>query len=132
MYNIKKGSNIKLSDNFNSNEFDCNCNRESCVITKISRELIKDLQLIRDIYGKTVSVSSGYRCDDHNKAIGGVKGSQHTQGKAADLTVKEDKFRATVEMDILREIIVFFLTSSSIGTYTTFTHYDIRNDFRRW
>jgi uncharacterized protein YcbK (DUF882 family) len=35
-----------------------------------------------------MSVSSGYRCLKHNKAVGGAPGSIHLTGLAADITVK--------------------------------------------
>lgn len=42
------------------------------------------LQPARDRWGK-LRISSGYRSDDVNKAVGGVNGSFHTFGKAADI-----------------------------------------------
>ena len=44
------------------------------------------LQPLRDMYGRPIVVNSGYRCPQLNKAIGGAKTSQHTLGKAADIT----------------------------------------------
>ena len=43
------------------------------------------LQPLRDLYGKPIKVSSGYRCKALNKAVGGVTTSQHLKGEAADL-----------------------------------------------
>ena len=39
----------------------------------------------REIYGRPITVSSGYRCPELNKAVGGVSTSQHVTGHAADL-----------------------------------------------
>lgn len=36
-------------------------------------------------YGKPIIVTSGYRCEELNKKVGGVKNSQHQFGLAADL-----------------------------------------------
>jgi hypothetical protein len=44
------------------------------------------LQPLRNIYGKSIKVNSGFRSDDVNKAIGGVATSQHCKGQAADIT----------------------------------------------
>lgn len=44
------------------------------------------LDPLREAYGKPVNVSSGYRCPRLNKAVGGVRNSQHLTGHAADLT----------------------------------------------
>ena len=40
---------------------------------------------IREQYGLPLYISSGYRCDELNKKVGGVKTSQHTKGQAADI-----------------------------------------------
>lgn len=44
------------------------------------------LDPLREAYGKPINVSSGYRCQRLNKAVGGVRNSQHLTGHAADIT----------------------------------------------
>lgn len=39
----------------------------------------------RRVFGGPVSVNSGYRCPKHNAEVGGVGGSQHLKGEAADI-----------------------------------------------
>ena len=39
----------------------------------------------REQYGRPVYVNSGYRCEKHNQEVGGVRGSQHLKGEAADV-----------------------------------------------
>lgn len=75
--------NKQLSKNFNEREFAC----RHCGAVHIEPELIKRLQALRDVLGKPITVTSGYRCPAHNKAIGGAKQSRHMQGQAADLVV---------------------------------------------
>ena len=48
------------------------------------------LQPIRDKYGKPLIVSSGFRCEKLNKAVGGAKTSQHCKGEAADIRTVSD------------------------------------------
>ena len=48
-------------------------------------ELSELLEKIRNIYNKPIVVTSGYRCEKLNKAVGGVKTSQHMKGEAADI-----------------------------------------------
>lgn len=43
------------------------------------------LDPIRDLVGRAVCVSSGYRCANLNAAIGGEPTSQHLKGEAADI-----------------------------------------------
>ena len=45
------------------------------------------LQPIRDKYGKSIYVNSGYRNPFVNRVVGGSTSSQHTKGEAADITV---------------------------------------------
>ena len=52
------------------------------------RELvIRLLQPLRIAYGKPIYISSGYRCPELNKLVGGVPSSQHVKGEAADCVV---------------------------------------------
>ncbi len=46
------------------------------------------LEPARKEYGKPIKVSSGYRCARLNALVGGVKGSRHLTGRAADLRVE--------------------------------------------
>lgn len=43
------------------------------------------LDPLRERYGKPITVSSGYRCAELNRAVGGVATSQHLKGEAADI-----------------------------------------------
>ena len=42
------------------------------------------LQPLRDKFGP-IRITSGYRCPELNRAVGGVKNSQHMRGEAADI-----------------------------------------------
>lgn len=46
------------------------------------------LQPVRDLIKKPMIISSGYRCQQVNKLVGGKATSQHTKGMAVDFTVK--------------------------------------------
>lgn len=59
------------------------------------------LQDIRDVVGKPVTVSSGVRCPELNKAVGGSKDSRHQKGLAADIQVSGIKAQAV--FDIIRK-----------------------------
>ena len=71
------------TNNFNVNEFSCKC---GCGFNCIDQRVINMAQTIRDALGVPVRVNSGCRCDKHNAKVGGVKGSKHTKGLAADLS----------------------------------------------
>ena len=48
------------------------------------------LDPLREAYGQPIIVSSGYRCPELNKAVGGAKTSQHTLGQAVDIHTKSN------------------------------------------
>ena len=48
--------------------------RERLAIVNLCTKL---LQTLRDAYGKPMTINSGYRCPELNKAVGGVPNSQH-------------------------------------------------------
>ena len=81
-----KGKPTSLSTNFKSTEFDCH-GSGCCTQTKVDDKLVQYLQQIRNHFGKPVNVSSGYRCETHNKNIGGATGSRHSKGQAADIYI---------------------------------------------
>lgn len=59
-------------------------------------ELVENiLDPLRAAYGMPIRVSSGYRCEKLNKAVGGAATSVHMHGYAADLQVSGsfNKFR---------------------------------------
>ena len=48
------------------------------------------LDPLREAYGKPIIVTSGYRCEKLNKAVGGAANSQHVKGEAADIRCVSD------------------------------------------
>ena len=48
------------------------------------------LDPLRELYGKPIVVTSGYRCPKLNRAVGGAARSQHTTGNAADIRCVSD------------------------------------------
>ena len=45
------------------------------------------LQPVREHFGKSVTVNSGYRSSESNAAVGGSKTSDHCKGQAADIEI---------------------------------------------
>lgn len=46
----------------------------------------KVLDPLREAWGKPITVTSGYRCSELNRLVGGVATSTHMQGMAADIS----------------------------------------------
>jgi hypothetical protein len=47
----------------------------------------KVLQPVREHFGKSVTINSGYRSPESNAAVGGSKTSDHCKGQAADIEI---------------------------------------------
>ena len=58
----------------------------------------KILDPLREKFGKPIIVTSGYRCKELNKAVGGAAKSQHMSGEAVDIRTVEDSKRANKEL----------------------------------
>ena len=126
---------MKLTKNFNREEFDCKCGCEmpSSVFYEVEL-LAEELQVIRDHFKAPIQINSAYRCPSHNRSIGGVKNSQHILGKASDIVVKgftSDEVANELEV-MLQDDCLFPFHLGGIGKYNTFTHVDTRPDKARW
>ena len=126
---------MKITNNFNLEEFDSKCGREmpSQVVTNII-ELAKNLQVLRDEVQKSIQITSGYRSPEHNAKVKGAKLSQHITGMAADIKVAGMTPKQVAEV-IERLIAEKKMKEGGIGIYKTWLHYDIYFDGkkkRRW
>ena len=77
-YNLS-WNNIKY---FKKDEFTCKC---GCGLNNINLKLVQILDEIRERLGCPVIVTSGTRCQRHNREVGGVADSRHVRGKASDI-----------------------------------------------
>jgi uncharacterized protein YcbK (DUF882 family) len=123
---------MKITNNFNLEEFDSKCGREmpSQVVTNII-ELAKNLQVLRDEVKKSIQITSGYRSPEHNAKVKGAKLSQHITGMAADIKVAGMTPKQVAEV-IERLIAEKKMKEGGIGIYKTWLHYDHRNTKARW
>ena len=102
---------------FKMKEFECH---DGCEMPASARENIEALVEVvldpaRERLGKAIRVNSGYRCAKHNLKVGGVAGSQHMKGEAADV-VPGDSLERLVR--IIKEQGVF----DQMIVYPTFVH----------
>ena len=123
---------MRLTTNFWKSEFDSKdgASMPDDVLYNIQK-LANQLQVLRNHIGKAIKINSGYRSPSHNKAIGGVKNSQHVLGKASDIVVKGIK-PEQLALIIERLINEGEMLQGGIGIYNTFVHYDIRRTRARW
>lgn len=88
--------NIILSTNFTLSEFTNSYTAKLLkiqntpsleVVANLQQLCINVLQPLRNHVQCAVKISSGYRCTELNKAVGGVSNSQHKTGQAADIRI---------------------------------------------
>lgn len=119
-----KNKAVWVSKNFKSTEFDCNC-KKYCNTTNIDMQLVKYLQQIRDHFQKPVLINSAYRCEKHNKSVGGANKSKHLYGQAADIKINGVK---PLKIAQYAESIGI----KGIGLYDNFVHVDTRSNKFFW
>lgn len=120
----KKGSKTRVATNFSASEFGCKGDG-CCISAKIDTALVEHLQKIRTHFGVPVVINSAYRCEKHNKAVGGAANSYHTKGMAADIVVTGVK---PLEVARYAESIGIL----GIGLYDDFVHIDTRENKSFW
>ena len=81
-YNVKRNS---KNFDIKKDKLFCRCKGKYCCgfPAIINADLMKDLQSIRDKYGRT-TVTSMLRCKEWNKKVGGTSNSRHLKGEAVD------------------------------------------------
>lgn len=79
--NTNSWNNIRY---FKQSEFDC----PDCGLNNMNLTVVKIADKVREHFGSPAIVTSGTRCQKHNKEVGGVSNSRHLQGKAIDMYVK--------------------------------------------
>ncbi len=107
-----------LSPHFSEKEFACKCG-----IVNVSPPLLKKLELMRKRLGRAMSIRSGCRCPDHNKAEGGKSQSAHITTarrpcKAADVGV-----RGGIERFLVVEA-AYDAGFKRVGPHRSFVHVD--------
>lgn len=85
-------------------------------------KLLNMIDEAREIYGKPIHVTSGYRTEAHNRKVGGVDSSSHLKGLAIDVACvrSDDRFKM---LSALLEV-----GFNRIGVAGTFIHVDIDKD----
>ena len=77
---------------FTPAEFTCRC---GCGRVDMDQEFMDMLLTARKRADVALSISSGFRCPEHNKRIGSTS-INHTSGKAADISARTGHMRARI------------------------------------
>lgn len=97
---------------FELSEFACPC----CGRNEISPPFVGLLDQARELVGIPFRVSSGYRCQAHNRQVGGVRDSEHLRGLAADILATDSEARFLIVSAALQVGI------RRIGVHEHFVH----------
>ena len=99
---------------FTPSEFSCKC----CGEVELGDSFMQMLDLARSIAGVPFTITSGYRCKEHNEAEGGKPTSSHPLGLAADIKASGSRHRFTILSALLDAGF------SRIGIGSDFIHVD--------
>ena len=113
-----------LSKNFSKLEVQCPC---SCGSNNISPALIKKLQKVRDIIGRSIIITSGVRCEFYNASIMASLNSSYIPdeygiAKAVDIACLNSKDRYEL-VEVAQKF--FKRIGISGGSYGGFIHLDV-------
>lgn len=81
----------RYTKNFSTKEFRCECGGRYCCgyPTHMKPEVLKNIQAIRDHWGRPITVTCGLRDKTYNSNLGGsIQNSLHIQGRAIDFYQK--------------------------------------------
>ncbi|NGO08416.1 DUF2272 domain-containing protein [Streptomyces sp. HC44] len=121
----------RLSPNFTVGELVTSGGQASDV-ARISPELVRCLQALRDRLGRPVTISSGYRSWARNVAVYRARGSgptrsRHCSGQAADISVA-----GMSGLDLAKAALDACGRDIGVGIGASFAHIDVRGEWARW
>ena len=102
---------------FGMEEFRCKCcgsTGSPQAVANIEALVENVLDPAREKLGAPIVVTSGFRCQKHNLAVGGVTNSQHMKGEAADIRCDDNRR--------LKQIIIDNGRYDQLIDYGTFLH----------
>ena len=122
--------NTQLSLHFNVREFRCSCGKSH--ETLLASELVDKLEaLYTALNCSKIIVTSGYRCPDHDKAVGGTSSGQHTKGTAADVCCYgQDGQPISSKTVCCKAQDLGFGGIANITAAYQYTHLDVRTGYR--
>ncbi len=104
---------------FIKEEFACRC---GCGLDDISPLLVKMLEDARERAGIPFTVTSGCRCESHNKIVGGSPTSNHLKGEAVDISAGTGLKKYEITKALLDSGFV------RVGVGKVFIHTDISKE----
>ena len=110
--------------NFKPEEVACKC----CGLIWHQPKALASLQQLRGFWGSPLRITSGTRCEVHNRRVGGAANSLHLKGRAFDITMPQSWRGKHVAS------FIYYATHAQfrgIGIYSRFIHLD-NGPHRSW
>lgn len=104
-----------FTKNFSAEELSCPC----CGKNAMWLPFMSRVQRVRDSYGRGMKVDSAYRCEKHNRAIGGASESYHMSGRAIDIWAPDPRDKWQIARGAMLEGL-------TVIVYDSFLHLDDR------
>lgn len=120
-----------MSKYFKRKEFECQCGK--CGFDIVDFELMQVMDNLREVFGIPIVITSGNRCEEHNKNEGGAPKSMHLTGKACDFrpTLNQKDFDNKLE-ELHDYLLTNFPDRFGIARGSNFIHLDVRPNKSRW
>lgn len=120
------GENKQITEHFNSKEFQCKCGRNHSF--EVSDDLVNKLEkLHKKLNCSKIIITSGYRCTQHDKSVGGNGTGQHTLGNAADIICYDSKGKVIGSKIVCCAAqLLDFRGIANIDVTENYTHVDVR------
>lgn len=131
-YKRAHGGRMQLTEHFSLEEFKCHDG------TPVPPELVDnckrlavELEKLRAVLGKPITIMSGYRSPAYNAGVKGAGKSEHMNAAAADIQVA-GLTPVQVHDAVLTLIREGKMYNGGVGSYDSWTHYDVGGKGRRW
>lgn len=112
------------SEHFSEPELACHhCGKNEC-----TQALVDALEELRAKVGRPILVNDAYRCKVHNEQVGGVPGSEHERGIAADIRVHG---MTAAELDAIARTVPAFKGFGRADAQN-YIHVDLRDTEAQW
>lgn len=127
MTNTYESTNSKqLTEHFNVSEFRCKCGKNHS--TMLNSELPEKLEkLYKALNCSAIIINSGYRCQSHDKTVGGSGTGHHVYGNASDIVCYDQSGNkiSSKKVSCVAQDVGFGGIANIDSTYTA-THVDVR------
>ena len=131
---FNKDQDAFLAHTLTLSEYKCRCDHSECTRTLVLASTVKSFICLRRAFNQPIQVNSAFRCQIHNKSVGGLSTSFHQIGAAVDLAPgskdREDGEGFKERLDRLEELAILYF--DTVIRYERFVHcHNISDEFRQ-